>query len=205
MPIQPNAPLTERQAAVLRAIKVMIAEHGMPPTLREIGAATGIKSTNGVRDHLVALERKGYIAMRGDGKTRGLRVLDGTERLKPGLPDAFDRLRDMLKKSALEEWEVRGRFTGLSVECAGLQVCSMPNTEAGMANAILIAELRNTVGELLERYDLLAVELERRLEEDRAFDREMAASDRALAELEARTPTHVLEAGDEFPGKVSEE
>ncbi|MCA9522077.1 MAG: transcriptional repressor LexA, partial [Myxococcales bacterium] len=34
---------------------------GYPPTIREIGAHMGIGSTNGVSDHLKALERKGYL------------------------------------------------------------------------------------------------------------------------------------------------
>lgn len=34
---------------------------GLVPSLREIGAHFGIRSTNGVSDHLLALQRKGYI------------------------------------------------------------------------------------------------------------------------------------------------
>lgn len=53
--------MTERQAAVMEAIVSSIRERGYPPTAREIGDAVGIKSTNGVNDHLTALERKGMI------------------------------------------------------------------------------------------------------------------------------------------------
>lgn len=52
--------LTDRQMLVLRAIATAIQERGYPPTIREIGARMNI-STNGVNDHLRALERKGYI------------------------------------------------------------------------------------------------------------------------------------------------
>ena len=45
---------------------------GYPPTLREIGSRMGIRSTNGVNDHLRALERKGYLT-REDMKSRALR------------------------------------------------------------------------------------------------------------------------------------
>lgn len=64
--------LTRRQQLVLEYIQDSIQEKGYPPTLREIGAHFGIRSTNGVNDHLVALERKGYLR-REDMKSRALR------------------------------------------------------------------------------------------------------------------------------------
>ena len=57
---------------VLDFIRSSIADRGYPPTLREIGAKMGIRSTNGVNDHLRALERKGYLT-REDMKSRALR------------------------------------------------------------------------------------------------------------------------------------
>jgi len=53
--------LTERQRAIYGYIKDYILTHKYPPTIREIGDRFGIKSTNGVRDALKALELKGYI------------------------------------------------------------------------------------------------------------------------------------------------
>jgi repressor LexA len=67
--------LTDRQQQVLHYIRQSIHERGYPPTLREIGAHMGIRSTNGVNDHLRALERKGYLT-REDMKSRALRPLD---------------------------------------------------------------------------------------------------------------------------------
>lgn len=64
--------LTDRQQMVLDFIKESITSRGYPPTLREIGAKMGIKSTNGVNDHLRALERKGYLT-REDMKSRALK------------------------------------------------------------------------------------------------------------------------------------
>lgn len=64
--------LTERQKAVLDFIVESIQDRGYPPTLREIGNHLGIRSTNGVNDHLRALERKGYLT-REDMKSRTLR------------------------------------------------------------------------------------------------------------------------------------
>jgi len=64
--------LTQRQQMVLDYIRQSINDRGYPPTLREIGARMGIRSTNGVNDHLRALERKGYLK-REDMKSRALR------------------------------------------------------------------------------------------------------------------------------------
>src|SRR5258706_6716280 len=67
--------LTDRQQQVLHYIRQSITDRGYPPTLREIGAHMGIRSTNGVNDHLRALERKGYLT-REDMKSRALRPRD---------------------------------------------------------------------------------------------------------------------------------
>jgi repressor LexA len=64
--------LTDRQREILDFITRSIRERGYPPTLREIGLHFGIKSTNGVNDHLRALEKKGHL-QREDLKSRALR------------------------------------------------------------------------------------------------------------------------------------
>jgi repressor LexA len=74
--------LTKRQAQTLDYIRQSIEERGYPPTLREIGEYMGIRSTNGVNDHLRALERKGYLR-REDMKSRALRVVDVNDRQAP--------------------------------------------------------------------------------------------------------------------------
>ncbi len=63
--------LTDRQLEVLRFIARQIEENGYPPTIREIGEALEIRSTNGVNDHLKALERKGFLT-RDPVKSRAL-------------------------------------------------------------------------------------------------------------------------------------
>jgi repressor LexA len=67
--------LTDRQKEILAFINRSIGDSGYPPTLREIGRQFGIKSTNGVNDHLRALEKKGYL-QREDMKSRALRPVD---------------------------------------------------------------------------------------------------------------------------------
>jgi repressor LexA len=69
--------LTERQKRVLEYINESIVSRGYPPTLREIGEHMAIRSTNGVNDHLRALEKKGYLE-RHDLKSRGLRIVDSS-------------------------------------------------------------------------------------------------------------------------------
>ncbi len=72
--------LTKRQRAILQFIIESIREYGYPPTIAEIGEEFGISSTNGVNDHLLALERKGYIER--SSKARGIHV---TEKAAAGL------------------------------------------------------------------------------------------------------------------------
>ena len=78
-------PLSPRQAQVLEFIADWIERQGIPPSYREIGEALDIRSTNGVSDHVRALERKGYLQRVGDpGSARSLRVT----------PQARGRLED---------------------------------------------------------------------------------------------------------------
>jgi len=53
--------LTKKQQAVLEFIRGEIVSRGHPPTVREIGQRFRISSTNGVRTHLNALIKKGYL------------------------------------------------------------------------------------------------------------------------------------------------
>ena len=56
---KPN--LTEKQRLILEYIEAQIVEKGHSPTIREIGHRFNISSTNGVRTHLTALIKKGYL------------------------------------------------------------------------------------------------------------------------------------------------
>ena len=53
--------LTEKQESVLSFVKEHISNHGSAPTIREIGKHMKISSTNGVRLHITALIKKGYL------------------------------------------------------------------------------------------------------------------------------------------------
>lgn len=74
--------LTARQTEILDFIRDEIAARGLPPTVAEIAAGMRVSSTNGIRDHLKALARKGAVELI-PGASRGIRLLESKD---PGLP-----------------------------------------------------------------------------------------------------------------------
>ncbi len=82
--------LTDRQRALLEFIERHVQEHGYPPSIREMADHMGIRSTNGVNDHLKALERKGLIARDAGPKSRAITVTrprrEGRRAEFPGIP-----------------------------------------------------------------------------------------------------------------------
>jgi repressor LexA len=78
--------LTERQRQILAFIARRTEEQGYPPTIREIGMEMGIRSTNGVNDHLKALERKGFLKREGL-KSRALRPVEAISRASARVED----------------------------------------------------------------------------------------------------------------------
>ncbi len=68
----------ENQQRILDFIKSEIEEKGYPPSVREICAAVGLRSTSTVHAHLNHLEEQGLIR-RDSTKPRALEVLDGTQ------------------------------------------------------------------------------------------------------------------------------
>src|SRR5438034_11740489 len=69
-------PLTDRQRQLLEHIATSIRRNGIVPSVREIGQALGMRSPSTVHQHLMALERKGYVKRYGDR----MRVLRSEER-----------------------------------------------------------------------------------------------------------------------------
>ena len=81
--------LSERQQRILEFLGEYIEENGYPPSIREIGAASGISSTSVVSYNLRRLEEGGYIR-RDREVSRGLR-LTATTRAQM-TPEAVVRL-----------------------------------------------------------------------------------------------------------------
>src|SRR5262245_42332439 len=80
-----TTPLTARQARLLQLIEDSLSLRGNVPTLQEMAHAMGIASLYGVKRHLVALERKGYIR-RFPGRRCALELVQRITPLEGNLP-----------------------------------------------------------------------------------------------------------------------
>lgn len=65
------ANLTRKQQQIYDFILAFTTEHGYPPSVREIGAAVGLKSPSTVHFHMKGLEEAGVI-VKAEGKTRAI-------------------------------------------------------------------------------------------------------------------------------------
>lgn len=81
--------LTARQQEILEGIQANILEKGYAPTVRELCARFGIRSTNAITDHLRALKRKGYLEIEPQAH-RGLRVKEEAPTAPVVTPSACD-------------------------------------------------------------------------------------------------------------------
>jgi repressor LexA len=111
--------LSPRQETMLTFIRAHIAEHGYPPTLREIAAHMGIRSTNAVNDHLRAMERKGHIR-REPATSRGI-TLAGFDLGRPQAP-LEAKLRVALARYTIVAVEGGRVVTDLAAELAAFVV-----------------------------------------------------------------------------------
>lgn len=66
--------LTPKQQEIYDYIIEFQAEHGYPPSVREIGDHVGLKSPSTVHFHLKGMEAAGYI-LKAEGKTRAITVV----------------------------------------------------------------------------------------------------------------------------------
>ena len=65
------AKLTAKQQQIYDYILAFTTDHGYPPSVREIGAAVGLKSPSTVHFHMKGLEEAGVI-VKAEGKTRAI-------------------------------------------------------------------------------------------------------------------------------------
>lgn len=133
--------LTPRQRETLAWVKAFIHDHGMPPTVREIGDAFGIKSSS-VFHLLKELERKRYLR-RGDLGARSL-IIEGSHdeedadavavpvlgRIAAGAP--IFAVEDPSETVAVEKRLARGR------ELYALRVEGESMTDAGILDGDLV-------------------------------------------------------------------
>jgi len=71
--------LTKKQEKVLRIIRQYYLENGQAPSLGELQEFLGISTKRGVVNHLIALEKKGYIIRTGN--PRGIHIVDNDEEI----------------------------------------------------------------------------------------------------------------------------
>ena len=68
------AKLTAKQQQIYDYILSFTTDHGYPPSVREIGAAVGLKSPSTVHFHMKGLEEAGVI-VKAEGKTRAISLV----------------------------------------------------------------------------------------------------------------------------------
>lgn len=123
-----KAPLTEKQEAVYKFL-VRELSSGLPPTVREICEATGIKSTSTVHAILSALEEEGYI-MRDPKNSRAIRLESDFESSMVPLVGRITAGKPILAVEEIEDYipypskDAEGLFAlkvvGLSMRDAGI-------------------------------------------------------------------------------------
>ncbi len=85
LPEAPAAQLTARQREILAFVNDHSAQHGYPPTVREIGTAVGLTSSSTVHAHLANLERLGLLR-RDPAKPRALNLVGRQSAPAPEAP-----------------------------------------------------------------------------------------------------------------------
>src|SRR6266508_5415153 len=83
--ISMSTPLTARQARLLQVIEDSLAKRGYVPTLQEMAHAMGIASLHGVKRHLAALERKGFLR-RFPGRRRAIEIVQHLMPVEGSIP-----------------------------------------------------------------------------------------------------------------------
>jgi repressor LexA len=98
IPEAPAAQLTTRQREILAFVNDHSAQHGYPPTVREIGTAVGLTSSSTVHAHLANLERLGLLR-RDPAKPRALNLV-GRSTKAPAQETAGIRMLPLLGQIA---------------------------------------------------------------------------------------------------------
>jgi SOS-response transcriptional repressor LexA len=151
--------ITDRQRAVLEAIHNMNELSGFPPTMRELAAEVGIKSTNGINEYLQALERKGMVA-RKERVSRTIRLTD-TGRSEIGADESdVDRLRREVTRLRYEYNEQEGIAVSMErerdlaeAESAALQAALDTRDESLVESAAKIEKLQRAYDGAAQKAD----------------------------------------------------
>jgi len=109
--------LTERQAAILGAIRQFMSQRGFPPSVREIGIAVGLTSPSTVAHHLKVLAELGHIT-RDPNVARGLRIADPPDSGNPPETQPRASAGSGLVQGETGGQAARGMESGRGVETA---------------------------------------------------------------------------------------
>lgn len=146
--------LTDRQQEILNFIHEFRDENGYPPTLREIGRRFSISSTFGVKRHLDALVKKGYLNIESNA-SRGISIvkddLNGLEAVRNDLYRQVPIVGRVAAGSpilAMENIEgsvvIDSAFMKKSQDCFALRVKGDSMVNAGIfENDLVIVTPRN--------------------------------------------------------------
>jgi repressor LexA len=106
--------LSKRQRNILHYMESYVDKHGFPPTIREIGTATGINSTSVVNYNLNKLVQAGYLERSGR-VSRGIRMVgdipaqDGKKKVKVALaPVAIPLVGQIVAGEPVPPFEASG-------------------------------------------------------------------------------------------------
>lgn len=133
--------LTDRQQQILNFIEDYLDTNGYPPSLREIGQKFEISSTFGVKRHIDALVKKGYITVESN-TSRGLNVVNRRSKTSNVTNDNFMEIPvvgrvaagyPILAEENIENHLVLDKsFVGNKEGCFGLKVRGDSMINAGI-------------------------------------------------------------------------
>lgn len=136
--------LTEKQEKILNFIRDYKNQNGYPPTLREIAAEFGMSSTFGVKRHLDALIKKGYLNKESNA-SRGIKfVKNEDEEIPAGIKKipVIGRVAAGTPILAMENIEgniiIDPTLTGKSRNCFALKVKGDSMINAGIFEGDLV-------------------------------------------------------------------
>ncbi len=129
--------LNDRAREILSFIRSYQQQHGLPPTIREIGRAFSISSTNGVRYYLTMLEKAGYLKRRGR-VSRGSSLLASNSRSGVPLVGRVAAGQPILAEECIEDVLDLGTVFGDTSGLFALRVRGDSMTDAGILERDLV-------------------------------------------------------------------
>ncbi len=137
----------ERQQRILQVIEDAVKVQGYPPTVREIGAAVGLRSPASVQGYLGALEAQGLIR-RSSAKRRALEVVKCTRGgSDTGVGSVFSGVpllgrvaagAPLLAEENIEDFIEIPKFLGDDGGCFALRVTGTSMVKAGILDGDVV-------------------------------------------------------------------